>query len=67
LIGKRLDTNPMFELLLAARPVEHDVTIHVSSGTNSLSWFILIFCTVLGLLIALNPSRRTTEIKRVKE
>jgi hypothetical protein len=56
-----------FLLFLAKRPVEHDVTIHVSSGTNSLSWALLIFSVVLGLLVTLNPSRRTTEIKRVKD
>jgi hypothetical protein len=58
----------MYELLLfAARPVTHDVEIHVSTGTNSLSWLLVLFCVILGLLVALNPSRRTGEIKRSKE
>lgn len=37
------------------------------SGTNSLSWFVVIFCVILGLIVALNPTRRTSEIKKVKE
>ena len=57
----------MFNLLFAARAVEHDVSIHVSSGTYSLSWALIIFSVVLGLLVALNPARRTTEIKRAKD
>ena len=35
--------------------------------TNSLSWAIVIFAVVLGLLIALRSSRRTTEFKRPKD
>ncbi len=41
--------------------------VHAPSGTNSLSWFVVIFCVVLGLIAALNPTRRTTEIKRSKD
>jgi len=52
----------MFPLLLAARPPVHDVAIH-SSGTNSASWALVIFGVVLGLIVALTPIRRTTEIK----
>jgi hypothetical protein len=44
--------------------VEHDVTIHVDSGTHSASWALVLFCVILGLLVALNPPRRSTEIKR---
>lgn len=54
-------------LLFAAKPIQHDVDIHVSSGTNSLSWFLVLFCVILGVVVALNPPHRTTEIKRVKE
>ena len=54
-------------LLFAARATSHDVSITAPSGTNSLSWFLLIFCVVLGLIATLSPYRRTTEIKRVKE
>jgi hypothetical protein len=54
-------------LLFAAKPIQHDVEIHVSTGTNSLSWFLVIFCVILGLLVALNPPHRTTEIKRAKD
>jgi hypothetical protein len=57
----------MFSLLFAARNVTHDVSITAPAGTNSLSWALIIFSVVLGLLVALSPSRRTTEIKRSKD
>jgi len=57
----------MFSLLFAARTVTHDVSITAPTGTNSLSWALIIFSVVLGLLVALSPSRRTTEIKRSKD
>jgi hypothetical protein len=39
-----------------------------SAGTtNSASWALVLFCVILGLLVALNPARRTSEIKRTKE
>lgn len=34
------------------------------SSTNSASWALVLFCPILGLLVALNPPRRTSEIKR---
>jgi hypothetical protein len=52
---------------LIAQSLIAQSAVQAPSGTNSLSWFILIFCTVLGLLVALNPSRRAIEIKRTKE
>lgn len=56
----------MYYILLAARPETHDVSIHASNN-NSASWAVVIFCVALGLLVALGPSRRTTEIKRSKD
>jgi hypothetical protein len=56
----------MLPFLLAARPPVHDVAIH-SSGTNSASWALVIFCVVLGLIAALTPQHRTTEIKGSKD
>jgi hypothetical protein len=41
--------------------------VQAPSGTNSLSWFIVIFCVIVGLVVALNPAKRTTEIKKAKE
>jgi hypothetical protein len=35
--------------------------------TNSLSWAIIIFMTILGLAIALTPAKRTYEVKKDKE
>jgi hypothetical protein len=37
-----------------------------STATNSYSWGIVIFCVVVGLIAALRPSHRTTEVKRPK-
>jgi hypothetical protein len=31
------------------------------------AWGVLLFCIVLGLLVTLSPSRRTSEIKRLKD
>jgi hypothetical protein len=33
----------------------------------SLSWAVVLFCVLVGLLVALSPSKRTTEIKKVDE
>jgi hypothetical protein len=38
-----------------------------SSATNSYSWGIVIFCVVVGLVVALKSSRRTTEVKRPRQ
>lgn len=37
------------------------------SATNSASWALVLFCVILGLIVALNPARRTTEIKKSKD
>lgn len=34
------------------------------SATYSASWALVLFCVILGLIVALNPPRRTTEIKK---
>jgi hypothetical protein len=39
------------------------VSITAPSGTNSASWALVIFSVVLGLIVALTPHHRTTEIK----
>jgi ABC-type sulfate transport system permease component len=36
-------------------------------STYSASWALVLFCVILGLLVALNPARRTSEIKRAKD
>lgn len=33
----------------------------------SISWAIVLFMAILGLLVTLSPSRRTSEIKRPKD
>ncbi len=57
----------LFAQSLIAQSLFAQSAVHAPSGTNSLSWFLVIFCTVLGLIVALNPSRRAIEIKRTKE
>lgn len=34
------------------------------STTTSIAWAIVIFSVVLGLIVTLLPSRRSTEVKR---
>jgi hypothetical protein len=38
-----------------------------STKSAAPSWAIVLFCVILGLIVTLNPSRRTTEIKRSRE
>jgi hypothetical protein len=43
------------------------VLAQASTKSDSMSWAIILFCVILGLLVSLNPSRRTYEIKRSKD
>lgn len=44
------------------------VLLAQSSGKSlSVSWAIVLFLVILGLLVTLSPARRTTEIKRPRE
>jgi hypothetical protein len=38
-----------------------------STKSDAMPWAIVLFCVILGVLVSLNPSRRTYEIKRTKE
>ena len=38
-----------------------------STKSDNWSWAIVLFCVILGLLVSLNPSRRTYEIKHSKD
>jgi hypothetical protein len=40
-----------------------------SSGppTYGVSWALVLFCAILGLMVTLTPSRRSVEIKRPKD
>jgi len=38
-----------------------------SSPSASVCWAIVLFCVILGLLVALRPSRRTVEFRRPKD
>jgi len=37
------------------------------SATYSASWALVLFCIILGLMVALNPAKRTSEIKKHKD
>lgn len=39
----------------------------MSGSAMSVAWGVMLFCIILGLLVTLSPSRRTTEIKRAKD
>jgi hypothetical protein len=43
------------------------LTPSTSSKSDAIPWAIVLFCVILGLLVSLNPSRRTAEIKHSKE
>jgi hypothetical protein len=43
------------------------VLAQASTKSPGASWFLVIFCVILGLLVTLNPSRRTYEFKRSKD
>jgi len=49
-----------FAILAAAAAEE-------TGRTNSLSWAIIIFFTILGLALTLTPAKRTYEVKKDKE
>jgi hypothetical protein len=56
--------------LCTALPTTFAVTVLTPGGTpksDAMPWAIVLFCVILGLLVSLNPSRRTTEIKHSKE
>jgi hypothetical protein len=38
-----------------------------SSKSDAVPWALVLFCVILGVIVSLNPSRRTTEIKHSKE
>lgn len=36
----------------------------LTKGATSMGWALMMFCIVLGLMITLTPSKRTSEVKR---
>jgi hypothetical protein len=42
------------------------IVAQAGGATYSASWALVIFCVFLGLSLTLNPSRRTSEIKRAR-
>jgi hypothetical protein len=53
--------------LLSPLLAQSATAIGISSGTHSASWALVLFCVILGLIVALNPPRRTSEIKKPAE
>jgi hypothetical protein len=49
-----------FSALLAASAVAFPPLL---AETPAISWAVVGFCIILGLMVTLGPSRRTTEIK----
>lgn len=43
------------------------ITPGASSKSDALPWALVLFCVILGVIVSLNPSRRTSEIKHDKE
>jgi hypothetical protein len=39
----------------------------LAAPSLNISWAIVLFFTILGLLVTLSPARRTTEIKKPKD
>jgi hypothetical protein len=59
----------MIQLILLAASHKHDFDTgsSVSGPSMSLCWAIVGFMVILGLLVTLSPTRRTTEIKKPQE
>jgi hypothetical protein len=43
------------------------ILAQAATKSDSMSWALVLFCVILGLIVTLNPSRRTYEIKRAKD
>ena len=39
----------------------------LAAPSNSVSWFIVLFFVILGVMVTLSPARRTSEIKKPKD
>ena len=54
-------------MFIASLALLNPLIAQAGGQTNSASWALVIFCVFLGLLVTLNPARRTSEIKRSRE
>lgn len=56
----------MFSTCLATASVLTIPVVAQAGATNSGSWAIVIFCVVVGMIVTLKSSHRTSEVKRPK-
>jgi hypothetical protein len=64
------DTSPMlhfFGLLARGRQREEEVSGPSGPPSYGMSWALMLFCAILGLIVTLTPVHRSTEVKKVKE
>jgi hypothetical protein len=64
------DASPVLHFFgLLARGHDHDPASNGPSGPPSygISWALMLFCAILGLMVTLTPSRRSVEIKKPKD
>jgi hypothetical protein len=64
------DSSPAFHFLgLLAKGHDRSDSANGPSGPPSygMSWAIMLFCAILGLMVTLTPSRRSIEVKRPKD
>jgi len=64
------DASPALHFLgLLARGHDRDPGGGGSSGPPSygVSWALMLFCAILGLMVTLTPVHRSAEVKKVKE
>jgi hypothetical protein len=64
------DASPTFHFFgLLARGHDRDPVSNGPSGPPSygMSWALMLFCAILGLMVTLTPVHRSTEVKKPKE
>lgn len=63
--------NQLLDLLILAKRAAHHTPAELSGGSDgkslSISWAIVGVGLIVGLLVTLSPTKRTTEIKRGRE
>jgi hypothetical protein len=57
----------MFELLLFAAKKSAEAATGPSGPSMPMCWAIVGFMTILGLLVTLSPTKRTTEFKKPQD
>lgn len=56
-----------FGLLARGRAREEATSGPSGPPSYGMSWALMLFCVILGLMVTLSPAHRTTEVKKVKE